>query len=136
MGVIPGDVIAGITETFGTSIARVLTDSRTGTVLETGTARYRPPPRMSGFVQLRDGTCRFPGCAVRAERCDGDHVVPWPIGQTCPANLVSLCRRHHRLKHQTRWRLTMTETGVCTWTSPTGDAYVTYPLDYREALAS
>ena len=53
---------------------------------------------------MRDGTCRHPGCAVPAEACDVDHIVPFnhsePAsgGLTIEKNLMCLCRRHHRYK--------------------------------------
>lgn len=65
---------------------------------------YSPSTALRLAVTERDGTCRHPGCAVAAERCDLDHVVPFdhasPLdgGLTREDNLVALCRSHHRLK--------------------------------------
>lgn len=65
---------------------------------------YRPDAALRAAVVERDGTCRHPGCTVHAARCDLDHVVPFnaadPLGggPTREDNLISLCRRHHRLK--------------------------------------
>ena len=59
-------------------------------------AAYRPGARIARLVRLRDGRCRFPGCSVAARFCDLDHVQPWPAGPTSAANLMCLCRRHHR----------------------------------------
>ncbi|NNM48027.1 HNH endonuclease signature motif containing protein, partial [Knoellia koreensis] len=64
---------------------------------------YAMPTRMQRLVRLRDGHCRFPGCTIAARFCDLDHVVPWPIGATDPANLICLCRRHHRIKQRRGW---------------------------------
>lgn len=77
---------------------RLVTDPLTGTVLDVGTTRYRPPNPLARYVRARDMTCRWPGCATPASQCDLDHTVPYPIGSTSAGNLVSLCRRHHRLK--------------------------------------
>jgi len=60
--------------------------------------RYRPSAKLARFVRSRDLTCRFPGCTVPAERCDIDHVIPYPIGGTHAGNLVCECRKHHLLK--------------------------------------
>ena len=56
------------------------------------------PRVLRDALRLRDGTCRAPGCSVAAERCDADHHVPWPHGETTAENLQMLCRRHHRMK--------------------------------------
>lgn len=59
--------------------------------------RY-PPPRLRTALQFRDGVCVADGCRTPAERCDIDHITPWPDGKTAADNLQVLCRRHHRLK--------------------------------------
>ncbi|EFV90102.1 hypothetical protein ES5_17798, partial [Dietzia cinnamea P4] len=80
-------------------------DPRIGAADDTDAAlRYRPSAELARRVRLRDGTCRHPGCAIPADDCDLDHVVPFnhadPAagGQTVEANLVAQCRRHHRFK--------------------------------------
>lgn len=120
VGLISAEVVAEICARFDTRIARVLLDPATGVTLESGARTYRPPARIQTFVRLRDGTCRFPGCARAARRCDTDHVVPGPTGRTTVTNLVSLCRHHHRLKHEAGWTLTMAPDGTCTWSSRRG----------------
>jgi hypothetical protein len=59
-----------------------------------------------------------------------DHIEPFvspddggPPGQTNPANLAPLCRRHHRAKTHSRWTYTRDSDGSYHWTSPTGEAY-------------
>lgn len=140
VGVIPARYIDTLTRTFGTTITRMLIDARTGTVMETGCESYRPASAIARQVKIRDGTCRFPNCAVRAERCDLDHVVPWPLGPTAPANLISLCRHHHRLKTFTRWSPELTGkgslAGTVTWTDPYGERWVTTPVDHTELTAA
>lgn len=84
------------------------------------TANYRPTPAMRTFVQGRDGTCRFPGCHVPAERCDIDHVIPFPEGPTTPRNLQSLCRHHHNMKTDGRVSAEMHNDGSVMWTVPQG----------------
>ncbi|MDP9823184.1 HNH endonuclease signature motif containing protein [Nocardioides massiliensis] len=66
---------------------------------------HDPPPRMREQVILRDAHCQAPHCTRPARACDLDHVEPYvppdeggPPGQTSPANLQVLCRRHHRMK--------------------------------------
>jgi len=136
IGVIGGDVVAGILDRFDTRIARVLLDERTGVVIETSIATYLPNPAMRRFVQKRDGTCRFPGCARNARRCEPDHVIPYNRGgPTTPQNLASLCKHHHRVKHDAGWALTMTRDGNCTWTDPHHRQYATHPVNHHELAA-
>ncbi|MDP9821499.1 HNH endonuclease signature motif containing protein [Nocardioides massiliensis] len=66
---------------------------------------HDPPERMREQVILRDAHCQGPHCTRPARSCDIDHVEPYvppdeggPPGQTTPANLQVLCRRHHRMK--------------------------------------
>jgi hypothetical protein len=105
---------------------RLVTDPIDGTLIEHSRKTYRPPAALDDFVRARDGKCRFPGCQRSARHADLDHTIPWPKGPTRAGNLGALCRRHHRLKHQTAWRLTQTN-GRFHWTSPTGRHYITEP---------
>jgi hypothetical protein len=91
--------------------------------------RYRPSATLQAFVRSRDLTCRFPGCRVPAQRCDIDHVVPYPIGPTHPSDLMCLCRKHHLLKTfwTGDWSVVLATDGSATWTSPTGTTYLTHP---------
>ncbi len=89
---------------------------------------------MRDLVTLRDGHCVFPGCNVDARRCDLDHIEPYlpidqggPPGQTSPANLACLCRRHHRLKTFTGWDYQRAGSGLYTWTNPHGLIYASRP---------
>jgi hypothetical protein len=59
------------------------------------------PPAMRRGVIVRDRTCRFPGCERPHTWCDAHHVVHWADGgPTSAANLLLLCRPHHRLVHR------------------------------------
>ncbi len=78
--------------------------------------RYRPSPRLAAAVRARDGHCRFPGCTVPAAGCDLDHVVPHARGgETSPANLACVCRRHHGLKTATTWSAVMDPDATLHW---------------------
>ncbi|MDU0349648.1 HNH endonuclease signature motif containing protein [Actinomyces sp. MRS3W] len=103
---------------------RLVTDPVSGTVLDVGRTRYRPPAALRELVQARDHSCTFPGCTIPATRCDTDHIRPWAEGGTTSlSNLTSLCQAHHRLKHTPGWSLTRTDTGDLTWCTPTGARY-------------
>ncbi|MDO5503814.1 MAG: HNH endonuclease signature motif containing protein [Actinomycetia bacterium] len=94
------------------------------------TDAYRPGVRLRRFIRLRDGHCRFPGCGVSARQCDIDHAVPWPTGPTAAANLILLCRRHHRVKQRHRWRVRLLADLRVEWIDPTGRRLVTDPVDH------
>ena len=132
IGVIPAPLALALAGTLGARVTRMLVDPRTGTTIETSATSYRPTTAIARHVRLRDGTCRFPNCARRAERCEIDHIDPWPGGPTSVSNLLCLCKHHHRLKHSTRWRPVLHTDGTVSWTSPYGEEFITRPIDHRE----
>ena len=96
---------------------RLVTDDR-GHVQHVSSKTYRPTADMMRTVLARDQHCTFPGCRRHAQLNDLDHITAWQPGdETTAANLQSLCRRHHRLKHHGTWRVDRNDaTGVTTWT--------------------
>ncbi len=98
------------------------------------TAAYRPGTELAALVRARDGRCRFPGCSVAARFCDLDHVRPWPTGPTAARNLLTLCRRHHRIKQRPGWWVRLAPDGTATWTDPGGRDRTTAPLDALETV--
>jgi hypothetical protein len=57
-------------------------------------------PGLRRALRARDRTCRFPGCDNH-RFLDAHHVHHWARGgPTALANLVLLCRRHHRAVHE------------------------------------
>ncbi len=113
-------------------------DPLTGARLDPGdhlsTDTYRPGPQLAALVRARDGRCRFPGCSVAARFCDLDHVRPWPTGPTTATNLLTVCRRHHRIKQRPGWRVHLAGDGTTTWADPTGRERTTAPLDALKTL--
>lgn len=112
------------------SFSRILTHPVTGAVLALDRTRYRVPADLRRTVAHRDRTCRFAGCGRRATRCDIDHIIEWQDGgATDAANLMHLCRHHHRLKSVARWQAQPPDPGstTVTWTSPTGNNVETDP---------
>ncbi|HVX21161.1 MAG TPA: DUF222 domain-containing protein [Acidimicrobiales bacterium] len=87
--------------------------SPAGPVAEAATTRA-VPRRLRRAVLARDGGCRWPGCTNR-RWVDVHHVVFWANGgKTALSNLVTVCRRHHRLVHEGGYRLQMARPGkVC-----------------------
>ena len=113
---------------------RLAVDVDTGRALELSTERHAPTPEMVAHVKAVDGVCRGPGCQVPAERCDVDHLVPWPVGRTHVSNLDSLSRGCHNGKTARVWKVHRVEDDGIAWTSLAGRDYVTYPKDWRESL--
>lgn len=110
------------------SFIRLLTHPVSGTVLDVDRTSYRPPADLKRWLEVRDGTCRFPGCNRRAVRCDVDHTDDWEHGGcTSFDNLAHLCPFHHHLKHETSWSVRHLAEGVLEWTSPAGRTHVTHP---------
>lgn len=103
-----------------TSFTRLLTHPVTGTVLDVDRTSYRVPADLKRWLAVRDGGCTFPGCGRTTRGCDLDHTTAWEDGgMTSATNLAHLCRHHHRLKHNSSWKMKQTPHGV-EWTSPTG----------------
>jgi hypothetical protein len=95
---------------------------------------YRPSNPLVRQVLATHKTCRFPTCRRPAEQCDLDHLVAYSQGgATTAANLVPLCRHHHKLKTHAGWRLHKAHdhhpTGTLQWTSPAGLTYLVPPDD-------
>ncbi|MCC3652443.1 HNH endonuclease [Streptomyces sp. S07_1.15] len=118
----------------GTIWRRLITHPKTGLLIKTDPTTYKPTAETQRHVTARDGTCTFPSCQMPAHRCDLDHIQPFDHqdpqagGATEPDNLMPLCRRHHLLKHRTRWQAERNpDTGEVTWTAPTGHTYTNPP---------
>nr|WP_274635865.1 HNH endonuclease signature motif containing protein [Microbacterium bovistercoris] len=109
-----------------TSWTRIFTDPHTG--IPVSADRYRPHPALARLLDARDQHCRFPGCRQPVHRCDLDHTHDHALGgTTAHDNLEHLCRRHHVLKHHTRWTVRQLPRGILEWTSPTGRVYHDHP---------
>jgi 5-methylcytosine-specific restriction endonuclease McrA len=75
-----------------------------GRVVEVGARTRTIPPALRRVLHYRDRECRFPGCGGRVG--EGHHVRHWANGgPTTLANLVLLCRRHHRAVHEEGYRV-------------------------------
>ena len=107
---------------------RILTDDH-GHVLHASSKTYRPTADMISTVIARDQHCTFPGCRRHAQLNDLDHITAWQPGdETTAANLQSLCRRHHRLKHHGTWHVDRNDdTGDTTWTDDHDRIYRSRP---------
>ena len=110
------------------SLYRLLVHPHTGARLDLSRDRYAVSTELRLWLRLRDETCRFPGCGRLAAGCDVDHTLAWQHGgETRADNLAHLCRGHHTMKHQTRWRIEQQPDGTITWCSPSGRVHRTKP---------
>ena len=104
------------------SLSRVVTRGRSEP-LDVGRRTPVVPPPMRRAVVVRDRHCRFPGCDRPPAWCDAHHVRHWAAGGvTAVSNLVLLCRRHHRLVHEGRFRLELAD-GTPRFTRPDGSTF-------------
>lgn len=92
-----------------------------GEPLDVGRSTRAIPHAIRRALRVRDGGCRFPGCAQR-RFVDGHHVVHWSNGgETSLANLVLLCRFHHRAVHEGGYDVRRPATGELLFTAPNGE---------------
>jgi hypothetical protein len=102
---------------------RVLTDPRSGTLLDYGTTVYRPPQSLADRVVAKHQRCRQPGCRLPAARCQIDHTRRFPEGSTAEGNLGPLCVPDHLCKHSPGWSCEQRDSGDFLWTTPSGHTY-------------
>ena len=78
-----------------------------GQPLDAGRTRRTSSPAMRRAIVERDGGCIFPGCDRPPEWCDAHHLErDWcDGGETNVREMGLVCRTHHRMVHEGRWRL-------------------------------
>jgi hypothetical protein len=103
------------------SVVTIVEDER-GEPLDVGRKTRAIPPAMRRALASRDKGCRFPGC-THARYVDGHHVKHWANGgETKLANLVSLCRFHHRAVHEGRLIVERLDDGAWRFSKPGGES--------------
>lgn len=81
-------------------VSRVVT-AGPSLVLDLGRRTPVVPGPLRRALLVRDRGCAFPGCGRPPGWCDAHHVIHWADGgPTALANLVLLCRPHHRMVHR------------------------------------
>ena len=114
---------------------RFISDPRTGNLLDFGREKYTPPQELIDYLLARDRVCRFPGCRRTGQSSDIDHAQSWETGgETNPANLGLLCRRHHRMKTHGGWSLESNPDGSCLWKSPQGKTFFVPSRPFLESV--
>ncbi|RZU65176.1 uncharacterized protein DUF222 [Microterricola gilva] len=110
------------------TLHRILVDPVDGTPLQLDPRKYPLTKALRRWILYRDQICRFPGCTRKAERAEIDHTQPFGYdGLSEEDNLAVLCKKHHRLKHNSRWRVRQLGLGGLRWVSPAGRIYETHP---------
>jgi hypothetical protein len=93
-------------------ITRIITKGRSEP-LDVGRKTRTVSPAIRRALVVRDGGCRFPGCDRPPAWCDAHHIVHWiDLGPTAVPNLVLLCRRHHRLVHESGFSVEVEDQGI------------------------
>ena len=114
---------------------RFVSDPTTGNLLDFGREKYTPPQELIDYLLARDRVCRFPGCRRTGQSSDIDHAQSWETGgETNPANLGLLCRRHHRMKTHGGWSLESNPDGSCLWKSPQGKTFFVASRPFLESV--
>jgi hypothetical protein len=91
------------------SLVTVLEDEQ-GRVLNIGRRTRTVPASITRALNIRDKTCRVPGCC-ESRYVDAHHIEHWADGgETSLDNLVSLCRVHHRQLHQGHFTINVEKT--------------------------
>lgn len=104
----------------------VMRHDANGNVLDVGRRMRTVSPALHRALAHRDRGCRFPACGLKL--CDAHHVQHWADGgKTKLANLVLLCRRHHRAVHEEGFRLEILPSGALRFRRPDGRAIPTSP---------
>jgi 5-methylcytosine-specific restriction endonuclease McrA len=104
----------------------VMRHDQEGRLVEVGARTRTIPPALRRAVQHRDRSCRFPGCHVSVGQ--GHHVRHWAQGgPTTLANLVLLCRRHHRAVHEEGYQVARWPDGTLRFRRPDGRSLPAVP---------
>lgn len=89
-----------------------IVESEDGTPLDVGRKTRAISPALRRALHARDDGCRFPGC-TNTRFVDAHHIEHWcDGGETKVANLLLLCRRHHRFVHEHGFRIERAESQI------------------------
>lgn len=94
-----------------TGVIEVTVDGQ-GTPLDVGREQRSFTTRQRVALRVRDGGCLWPGCEQVTSYGEAHHINEWVAdrGRTDTADGVLLCRHHHLLLHNNRWKIRRTGT--------------------------
>ena len=99
---------------------------RDGEMMGVGRRTRTIPPHIRRALEERDRGCRYPGCGSRFT--EAHHVKHWADGgETSLANTVLLCRRHHRVVHEGRTRMSLNREGQAVFFTRNGKMIASAP---------
>ena len=114
---------------LATSVARrlgcdaevVAITERDGLPIDVGRRRRLFTGRQRRALQVRDRTCRYPGCPVSSGRTRAHHLVDWwRGGRTDLANGLCICDPHHTALHEGEFRIVRQADGELRFETPDG----------------
>lgn len=83
----------------------IIVEDENGEPLSVGRKTRIVPAAIRRALWARDKGCRFPGCMHR-RYVDAHHIQHWSAGgETSLENLMLLCSQHHRLVHESGFRI-------------------------------
>ncbi len=98
-----------------------IVEDEEGEPLSVGRRTRTLPPAIRRALHSRDRGCRFPGCTA-TRFVEGHHVKHWANGgETKLDNLITLCRRHHRLVHEVGFKVEADGAGDFRFFRPDGE---------------
>ena len=85
--------------------------------LDVGRTQRLVTPAIRAALEIRDGSCVFPGCDKPPQACHAHHITPWwASGTTTLANLVLVCPHHHGIIEPSRHHDPTTGPDPTRWT--------------------
>jgi hypothetical protein len=85
---------------IGCDASVIAMTERDGLPIDAGRAQRIVSTPLRRAMEVRDVTCRFPGCAVPARDCEAHHVDHWiDGGPTELDNIDAYCKFHHNRHH-------------------------------------
>ncbi|MDQ6883194.1 MAG: HNH endonuclease, partial [Candidatus Dormibacteraeota bacterium] len=115
----PGGQLEGAGSVHGETVRRVACDAALTRITgqgeleaEVSRATRTIPPATRRALAARDHGCVAEGCGRPPDWTDAHHIKHWVHGgETTMANLVLLCRRHHRMVHEEGWTMRQSTPG-------------------------
>jgi len=130
-GIVPRAVIADMVARERPKLRLMVIDDKTGRLLYRATTAYRPTPDQIAHVRASYVHSASPGSKVPVERCQIDHAIAHPHGDTVIGNLAPLDQNWHQDKTRKLLKVTINDTGTITVTTPLGQTRTVEPYDYR-----
>jgi hypothetical protein len=128
-GIVPREVIAEMIALEQPTLRALVVDSN-GRLTHLASAGYRPTPEQTAQVRATWVTSAGPGSEIFASRCDADHAIPYPDGDTHVDNLIPADRTWHVGKTRTALTVTINPDGSATWNTALGQSHTVTPYDY------